>query len=293
MKLVKDRASIITPCYNAEEFIQRHIDDILNQTYQNIEFILVNDGSTDKTEEIILANKEKLEKRGIIFKYFSYTKNKGQAFALSLGLKHFTGEFLHWMDCDDVMYPNCIEEKVNFLRQNPQCGFCSADVKIIHEENVPHKNYHIEKLINKKNIFWELLFLNYMPFHTMTRSEAFLSVVPDREIYPGLAGQNLQMLLPLAYRYEYGFIDKILTEYIQHTNSHSHNIKDRAKHNFELLRTMDKTLEKLEMDPDDKMWVKNVLSVHKKNCIRQTLLGIKRKFIPFNIKKKFISLFTR
>jgi len=63
--------SIITPCYNGEKFINRYLDSLLGQTYSNIEIIFINDGSTDKTEEIVFSYKDNFKKKGIKFIYIS------------------------------------------------------------------------------------------------------------------------------------------------------------------------------------------------------------------------------
>ena len=61
--------SILTPCYNAESYVSRYLDSVLGQTYPNIELIMVNDGSQDKTEEIVMSYKSKFKQRGIRFVY--------------------------------------------------------------------------------------------------------------------------------------------------------------------------------------------------------------------------------
>lgn len=61
--------SLITPCYNGEKYLERFLDSVLAQTYDNIEFILVNDGSTDDTEKIALSYQEKFADRGYIYIY--------------------------------------------------------------------------------------------------------------------------------------------------------------------------------------------------------------------------------
>ena len=62
----KPLVSVITPCYNGEKFLHRFLDSVLNQTYTNVEFIFINDGSFDKTEEIVFSYKERLKSKGIV-----------------------------------------------------------------------------------------------------------------------------------------------------------------------------------------------------------------------------------
>ena len=76
LTMKKNLVSIVTPCYNGEYFIRRFLKSILNQTYSNIEMILINDGSTDRTEEIVREFQNEFSKRGIRFVYqypVSYT----------------------------------------------------------------------------------------------------------------------------------------------------------------------------------------------------------------------------
>ena len=108
--------SIITPCYNGEPYLDQYFDSILKQTYQHLELIFVDDGSTDRTSEIAENYREKLEYRGIRYILLKQ-ENRGQASALNHGLKYFTGEYLTWPDSDDVMTPECIEEKVSLRTQ--------------------------------------------------------------------------------------------------------------------------------------------------------------------------------
>ena len=129
--------SIITPCYNGEPYLKRYFEAILKQTYQHMELIFVDDGSTDRTSEIAENYREKLEDRGIRYIHLKQ-ENRGQASALNQGLKYFTGEYLTWPDSDDVMTPECIEEKVIYLLKNP-------DVQMMEEL------YKNKKLIEKSN----------------------------------------------------------------------------------------------------------------------------------------------
>lgn len=106
------KVSIIIPAYNCADYINRTIDSIFAQTYPrtNLEVIIVNDGSTDETANI-LSNYE--HEFTII-----HTKNKGVSAARNEGLKYSTGEFIQFLDSDDILLPNKIEEQVNILKEN-------------------------------------------------------------------------------------------------------------------------------------------------------------------------------
>ena len=84
------KVSIVVPCYNGEKYIVRFLESILGQTYDNLLLILVNDGSNDHTEEIVLEYKDKLNKGGKELIYLKQ-ENQGQAAALNTGLKMIYG----------------------------------------------------------------------------------------------------------------------------------------------------------------------------------------------------------
>lgn len=97
-----DKVSIVIPVYNNEKYVKESIESALNQTYQNTEVIAIDDGSTDKSPEILKKYSRKIK---IISK-----KNGGTSSALNAGIKAMTGEWFKWLSGDDVLLPNAVEE---------------------------------------------------------------------------------------------------------------------------------------------------------------------------------------
>ena len=220
--------SVITPCYNGESYLERFLSSLLTQTYKNIEFIFVNDGSTDETEKIFELYKPKLEQRRISIRYI-YQENKGQAAAINNGLQYFKGEYLMWPDSDDVLYPDNITKKVQFLNKNKDCGGVVVSGNIVKERNL--KNIGILSCCHsegKERIFNRLVFedgVYFAPVGYMVRSSSFRDCIPSNCIYESKAGQNWQMFLPIAHKYKFGFVDETLFDYIVRDNSHSRKEK--------------------------------------------------------------------
>lgn len=106
------KISIITPSYNQGEFIERTIQSVLNQSYPNIEYIVIDGGSTDNTLEILERYKDRID---IIIS----EKDNGQADAISKGFRLATGELMGWLNSDDVFYPDCVEKIVELYNQQP------------------------------------------------------------------------------------------------------------------------------------------------------------------------------
>ncbi|MFA5532005.1 MAG: glycosyltransferase family 2 protein [Candidatus Shapirobacteria bacterium] len=226
MKQKDPLVSILTPAYNVENKVERYLKSILSQTYSNIELIFVNDGSIDNTEKIFLLYKNKFEKRGINVKYI-YQENKGLSGAINTGLKMVTGKFLTWPDADDFLSNDSIEKKVNFLIKNKSIAVVSSDAYIYNESDLIKPialiaSYYpkiIEKnqfllLLEEKSIF--------CPGCHLIRTKALKKVNPSLTIYESRLGQNWQLLLPLYYRYDHGFINQPLFNYVVYKNSISH-----------------------------------------------------------------------
>lgn len=224
------KVSIITPCYNGERYIGRFLDSVLNQTYKNIEFILINDGSTDNTEKIVMSYKKLFEKSGIDLIYI-YQDNAGQAVALNKGLIIFQGDYLTWPDSDDILSEDSIEKKMCFLENNKEYGLVRSDANIVKENNISNVIGSFAR--GNPNKFKDKLFFDFVtennvwfaPGCYMVRGRDFLDVNPERSIYPTRAGQNWQMFLPVMYKYKCGYIDEPLYTYVIREDSHSHSIK--------------------------------------------------------------------
>lgn len=103
-----DKISIIIPCYNVEAFISKCLDSIINQSYQNLEIICVDDGSTDSTLKI-LENYQNIDKR---FKVLHHD-NRGVAFSRNKALTICTGKFVTFVDGDDWLDYDCIENTIS------------------------------------------------------------------------------------------------------------------------------------------------------------------------------------
>lgn len=125
MKLV----SVYINAYNSEKFILETVNSVLNQTYKNLQVIVVDDGSTDKTPEILNGIKDdRLE-------VYRVEPNSHISNALNVGLSHCKGEFIAHTDSDDLWAPDKIEKQVAFLSEHSECDACVTHVKVIDENS--------------------------------------------------------------------------------------------------------------------------------------------------------------
>lgn len=117
------KISVIMPAYNAEKYIAEAIDSILAQTYRDFEFIILNDCSKDRTEEIILSYTDPR------IVYLKNEKNMGVAATLNRGLSVAKGEYIARMDADDISLPMRFEKQVAYLDENPKIAVLGCNVE--------------------------------------------------------------------------------------------------------------------------------------------------------------------
>jgi glycosyltransferase involved in cell wall biosynthesis len=143
------KVSIVTPSYNQGQFIEETILSVLNQTYKNIEYILVDGGSTDNTMDIVNKYRDKI---AIVIS----EKDKGQSDAINKGFKLATGVLAGWINSDDIIYPECIERLVNkYLEFSSAAVYYNSSLDVIDKNGkwahlwkhqpIPDKKYLLTK----------------------------------------------------------------------------------------------------------------------------------------------------
>ena len=251
--------SLIIPCYNAEKYIGRCLDSVLNQTDRNIELIVVNDGSTDKTARIIEDYRHVLESDITRFIYISQ-ENEGVGAACNNALKKVTGEFLTLLDADDIMLPESIEIRRKWLEEHSTYGLVRTNGYYVTEDNLELCNRLLEVneyMKNKENVLNELFNgTTYLwPGTYMIRMNVLDKLYPDREIYPSRNGQNMQLVMMAAYVSKAGFIDIPLMKYVLQKESLSHfssgNVMQKELNAMEGYKDIRKHLVKQFMNEDD------------------------------------------
>lgn len=122
-----DKVSVVIPVFNSQKFLTYTVESVLNQTYQNIEILVIDDGSTDNSLQIL----KKFENRIMII---SQT-NKGLADALNVGIKNMTGKWVKLLSADDVLYPDAIEVLVNEAKKLPENTIIYSNWDVIDDKN--------------------------------------------------------------------------------------------------------------------------------------------------------------
>jgi glycosyltransferase involved in cell wall biosynthesis len=122
------KISVVTAVYNGALYLKECIDSILVQTFREFEFIIINDGSTDSTEEII----KQYEDSRIV--YIKNEVNKKLVKSLNIGLSVGRGKYIARMDADDIAYPNRLQVQFDYLEAHPEIGICGTSVDAFFED---------------------------------------------------------------------------------------------------------------------------------------------------------------
>ena len=147
--------SVLLSAFNAEKFLKESLESILNQTYTNFELIIINDGSSDRTQGIIDAYSDPR------IKCILHTQNRGLIQSLNEGILCAKGAYIVRMDADDIAFLNRIQVQVHFMESNPQIAAVGSHA-IFFEKNTefPIENWALDQETNtilkiKKALIWE------------------------------------------------------------------------------------------------------------------------------------------
>ena len=122
------KISVVMPVYNGEKYLREAIESILSQTYTDFEFIIINDASSDSTEEIIKS----YDDNRIV--YLKNEQNLGVAGTLNRGLDTAKGEYIARMDADDISLPQRFEKQVEFMDKHQNVGVCGSHIRIFEDD---------------------------------------------------------------------------------------------------------------------------------------------------------------
>ncbi len=145
------KVTVLMPAYNTEKYIAAAIRSVLNQTFKDFELLIINDGSTDSSADIIQSFHDP---RIVVVEQV----NAGIAVALNTGIQLARGEFIARFDADDICYPHRLESQFNFLKKNPDYILIGSDADYIDEEgqylfyheNMSHSHQEIRDTVRLK-----------------------------------------------------------------------------------------------------------------------------------------------
>lgn len=230
--------SVILPVYNAKDYIEDSIKSILYQTYRNFELIIIDDGSSDGSLELI--NKFSDERLKII----RHDDNQGLIKSLNEGIKLSSGELIARMDADDISLAGRLEKQVKFLNSNPEIGVCSTWYRVLakktyikKDETDPHK--------------LKSLLLYYCPLAHPTVMLRKNLVINESDFYSldYPHAEDYELWIRLSEITKIANIPEVLFQYRPHENQISKKYKYIQENS--IIKAQIKLLNKLNISPNE------------------------------------------
>lgn len=217
------KISIIIASYNYAEYIEEAINSVINQSYQDWELIIVDDGSNDGSIEIIKSYYEKDNR--IRFFQHAQGQNRGLKETLLLGIKHASGDWIAFLESDDYFSPDNLAKKIESIKKYPYVNLIFNKVKFLSEEKRKQQKIfeNIQKKLSKKkfpkNMFYDFYIDNtILTFSSvMTKKKVLQNVNFDT---PFDAALDRWLWVHLAYNNNFYYIDEELTFWRLHPQSY-------------------------------------------------------------------------
>lgn len=227
---MKALVSIITPAYNSAKFIAETIQSVQNQTFQNWEMIIVDDGSSDETESIVLAILVKDSR----IQFFKLPTNAGPAVARNIGIEKASGDFMTFIDADDIWFPTFIENNIKTI-QETTIPFVFSSYK--------RSNEKLEFIYSDFKVPLKVTYTDILKSNSISCLTAFLDIKILGKKQMPLILKRQDMGLWLAYLKEIPFaygIQETQAIYRIRENSLSRKKSDLLKYQWQFYREVEK-----------------------------------------------------
>lgn len=221
--MFNNKISIITASYNYAQYLSECIESVIAQTYQNWELIVVDDGSIDNSVEIIKSYCKK-DSRIKIFQHQNCA-NKKLKETLLLGIKNANSEWIVFLESDDKLHPDYLEEKIKIIEQEPKVEFIFNDFELINDTSFYNTKYYYKfsKYVLSQNGYIDLkkgmCNVNCIPtFSTVMIKKKLLESLDFNT--PFDSRLDYFLWLQLTPKIKFYFLNKKLTQWRKHSESY-------------------------------------------------------------------------
>jgi len=278
----KPKVSIVMPVYNREKYVAFAIESILNQSFRNFEFIIVNDGSSDKTSEILSSY---IDTR---IKIINNDQNKGIVFSRNIGIKNAIGEYISMFDSDDIALPNKLELQIKFLEKKSDFAMVGSWVKMI-DENDKLLKTKWKLTASYKKIPAILLFRNYFVQSTVLLRQNCIPkalYTKDFDIV-----EDYKMWFDISIKYKVANLQNYLVLY----RIHSGNISDNnEKHINNEKKLFNYIFKYLDIDiSDSELESHYLIKNNKKISNTNQFIEIEKWLIKILSKNKVLKIYNQ
>ncbi len=205
------KVSVIIPAFNAGKYIEEALNSVFSQTYRQFEIIMVDDCSTDNTKEILEKYKSKIH-------LITLQTNQGEAHARNTAINEAQGEYISFLDADDMWRPTKLEKQVSYLDAHPEIGFLYSNAtcfKVVNNEKQIIREFHLDFT---GDVFKELFWSNFVPGHTpMVRADILKTVgLFDENVRLKKAAADYDLWLRISRVTNFGHLSEVLADYRIH-----------------------------------------------------------------------------
>jgi glycosyltransferase involved in cell wall biosynthesis len=192
--------TVLMPVYNAERYLNEAIDSILQQTFKNFEFLIIDDGSTDSTVEIVKSyNDPRIH-------FIRNHQNLGIAATLNKGIEMSSANLVARMDADDISYRNRLQKQFDFFQANPECSILATWAR----EVTMDKRHLIIESFNEEYYYYMLNFECWIYHPTVMYKR---SSVMDSGMYSIPYCEDYDLWWKMTRKYKLGVIEEVLLDY--------------------------------------------------------------------------------
>ncbi|CAN5188047.1 glycosyltransferase [soil metagenome] len=241
--MLSPRISVILPAYNAEEFIAEAIISILKQSYSDFELIIINDGSTDTTTQIISS----FSNERIVL--VNHSVNKGLIASLNEGISISKGEYIARMDADDVSYSERFKKQIEFMDKHPETGILGTSVTYF-GKNVVRKNQVI--LTASEELKSRFLFSSPFNHPTVFIRKSVLDKFGFQYNQEYIHAEDYALWYHMLRKTEFANLNEALLYYRLTPQQISQNQKNAQYHS--VMKMQKKILAEMLLEPSEKEW---------------------------------------
>ena len=192
------KVTVLMPVYNGEKYLRQAIDSILSQTFSDFNFLIIDDGSSDKSREIIQSYQDTFPK----VKLLSNPQNIGLMASLNKGIKEIGSTYIARMDADDVAFPCRLEKQIQFLEEHPNISVLGTNMIVV-DENL---NFLEKQCLPSKSlqIKWNLYFGCCIAHPTvMMRRSILFDIGVYNENFKNTEAEDYELWLRATKKYEF------------------------------------------------------------------------------------------
>jgi glycosyltransferase involved in cell wall biosynthesis len=230
--MLNQKVSVVIPVYNSEKFLKESLESVINQTYDNIEIICIDDGSADNSLKILKQFKDKI----IIISQ----ENHGLASAVNSGISKMNGNWMKWLSPDDILYPHAVEVLVEKSKELSENTILYSNWQMIDENGKKLRDFHESNYNNLSNFEFNVRLLNGQQINVNT------ALIPSSLFEKGCLLRTLNDTTAIDYDFflrsgihyntNFHLIEKNLLKYRMHKSQTSHKNITNSIRNLEKIK---------------------------------------------------------